>query len=869
MTDRVTDSADSVAPASALPKRLARWWQSRRRWQQIGIVGFAVAFGSLLVGWIWLFGDLPSIDRLQAGLALPSTRILDRHGRLLYEVIDPQGGRNAAVPLGQIPLALQQATIATEDRNFYNIRGVDPVGILRALWINVRGLEVQAGGSTITQQVARNLLLDPQQRAERTVRRKLREIALAIQLANNYTHDDILALYLNQSYYGNLAYGVQAAAQVYFDKDISTLSLAECAMLAGLTQAPSLYDPLTNPQTAKARQRVVLDLMVVAGYLTQTQADDAFAEKLQYGDGQFIYNAPHFVQTVWAQLERDYGAKLYEGGLTVTTTLDLDWQDTAEAAATRQLVALNAPKGNKPAHNVHGAALVALDAQTGQVLAFLGNVDDPAPDPSQSAPDRRSASAVNMALTPRQPGSTLKPFTYALTLDPSRADAWTAATMVLDVSTPFITRTLQSYTPTNYGLVEHGPVSVREALASSYNIPAVVALSRVGTTTLINLLHQLGITTLNDPERVDLALTLGGGEIRLLDLTAAYAAFARGGRPVAPSMILEVKDKAEAVLYRWQPAPVADLAIDPQVAWLITDILSDNDARMPSFGVHSPLSIGRPAAAKTGTTTDFRDNWTIGYTSDVVVGVWSGNPDNSPMVDVSGVTGAGPIWNEFMREVTKGKPETPFTRPTSIQQASVCMPSGLLPTPDCQLTKLEWFIAGTVPVTADTIYQRYTIDNRTGLLATANTPERDAVQKVFKVLPQEARLWGLRHGVEPVPASIDQVQRYGTTGFRLLAPDPYTIFQLTPVLPFAAQQIRLAVAVLPTTQKIDYFVNGELYASVGADPWWAWWALKPGDYTLTAKATLEDGSVRETTAIPFTVVSYVPPDERPATGDLK
>ncbi|MBX3065411.1 MAG: penicillin-binding protein 1C [Anaerolineae bacterium] len=833
-----------------------------RRWQQILIVAFTALLITFIGIYLWAFSDLPSINDISSGMALPSTRILDRNGRLLYEVIDPQGGRHTAIPLDQIPQSCKDATIATEDRNFYSTQGIDLEGILRALWINLQGGEIRAGGSTITQQVVRNLLIDPQQRAERSLRRKLREMVLAVQLANSKTHDDILALYLNQTYYGNLSYGIDAAAQVYFNKNAPELTLAECALIAGLPQTPALYDPITDPQAAKDRQRVVLDLMVVAGYLTQEQADAAYNEKLQYGNGQFEFNAPHFVQMIWSQLERDYPDVLYQGGLEVVTTLDLDWQRAAEAAALRQVIALNKPSGGKPSHNVHGAALVALDPKTGQVLALLGNIDYD--DGSQD----KAASAINMALAPRQPGSTLKPFTYALTFDPTQASPWTPATMILDVSTPFITRQLESYTPANYGLVEHGPVLIREALASSYNIPAVVALQHVGVNNLVELLHRLGVSTLTDPTKVDLSLTLGGGDVRLLDLTTAYAALANDGRPVTPSLILRVSDKSGKVLYDWQPAPISDRVLDPRVVYLITDILSDNEARRPAFGDHSALSIGRPAAAKTGTTTDFRDNWTVGYTPDVVVGVWAGNPDNTPMVDVSGVTGAGPIWNEFMREVLKNKPETPFQQPEGLAQAEICAASGQLPTQYCPQKKLEWFIAGTVPTDYDTMFQLFTIDRRSGLLATEETPAEDRVDRVFKVLPPEARLWGLRHGVEPPPVSPDQVASYPQTGFRLLTPDPYTIFQLTPLIPFEAQRIRFSVAVPAGTQRIEYRLNGDLISEVTADPWWAWWAILPGDYTLTARAYLSDGTTQDAAPLSFTVVSFVPPDSRPSSGTL-
>ncbi len=833
-------------------RRLVKKWRALRRWQKIGIalsgVLLLISFGV----YRWLFTDLPSLDRLQAGLALPSTRLYDRQGRLLYEIIDPKGGRNTAVTLEHIPPALIQATIATEDRNFYTNPGVDIGGIIRALWINVQGGEIRSGGSTITQQVARNLLLDPQQRVERTLTRKLRESVLALRLAQSYRRDDILMLYLNQTYYGNLAYGVQSAAQVYFGKNADALDLAECALLAGLPQTPAQYDPLTNPTAAKNRQAVVLRLMVEAGYITQTQAHDATKETLQYGSGRFPMQAPHFVIAVWEQLARDYPEQLYAGGLEVTTTLNLDWQHAAEEIARRRIDALNNPPPGEPPHNATDAALVALDPHTGQVLTMLGSVD---------YHDERIGGALNMAIAPRQPGSALKPFTYSLAFDPTRADPWSPSTMLLDISTPFVTRKLQSYTPANYGLVEHGPVSIREALASSYNIPAVVALDHVGVPALIDLLHKLGITTLNDPKRLDLALTLGGGEVRLVDLVGAYGAFPNGGVPVHPTYVLQIKDKTGKILYDWQPPKAAAPVIDPRVAYLITNVLSDNEARLPSFGNHSALQIGRSVAAKTGTTTDFRDNWTIGYTPSLVVGVWVGNADNTPMIKVSGVSGAGPIWNDFMRVALGDTPEESFTRPDGLVQVEVCALSGLLPTPLCPRRRLGWFIAGHVPTTPDTIYQKFTLDRATGLLATPQTPASQRIEQVFAVLPQEAHDWAVRHGIPQPPGSTartttTQTGNLSSAELRILSPDPYTIYQLTPVTPFETQAIRFTAAVPAGTQRVTYQLDDKDIGSADAAPWSVWWSLLPGQHQLTAVATFADGTTQSSAPLPFSVTSY-------------
>jgi penicillin-binding protein 1C len=844
-----------------MPALLAHLWQTwrcRRRRTKVALLALLAMFGVCAAFYAWVFVGLPDVNQIETRLALPSTRIYDRQGRLLYQIADPNTGLNRQVSRTDVPDCLIQATLATEDANFYEHPGVDWQGIIRALWINLRGGEVVAGGSTITQQVARNLLLDPQQRTGRTLRRKLRESVLALQLTRHYSRDDILMLYLNQTYYGNLAYGIGAAARTYFGKEVGELALAECAMLAGLPQAPALYDPLTNPAAARARQRVVLDLMVRHGFLTQAAADQAYAEPLQFAATPFPIEAPHFVMAVWTQLQRDFPVQLRMGGLEVITTLDLSWQHTAEEAARRHLARLNDPPAGEPPHNAHNAALVALDPYTGQVLAMVGSPD---------YFDERIDGAVNAALAPRQPGSALKPFTYAAAFDPQRPDPWTPATMILDVRTPFVTRRLESYTPANFGLVEHGPVLVREALASSYNIPAVVALEHVGVDTLIHLLTSLGISTLSDPNRYDLSLTLGGGEVRLLELTAAYAALANGGYRLTPALILEVRDQEGHILYEWQPPTWDKPVMDPRVAFLITDILSDNEARIPSFGPASALNIGRPAAAKTGTTTDFRDNWTIGYTPNLVVGVWVGNADNTPMVEVSGISGAGPIWHEFMRQVLRGQPELTFPVPAGVMRAEVCATSGLLPTPYCPRTRWEWFIEGTVPTRPDNLYQPFVIDRRTGLLADATTPPEEREERVYLVLPPEAREWALRQGIPQPPLDAHLVGAPDDEA-RLLSPDPYTVFRLTPLLPVEAQRIRLRIAVPADALEVTYWLDDAPLSTVQQAPFDSWWTLQPGEHTLYAVVRRSDGTTLTTDSVPFRVTEWIPPEQQPASGVL-
>jgi len=798
-----------------------RWWM---------VIPLAVA-GTALAIWLWLFRGLPAVDRLEEYQVIPSIRITDRSGRLLYEVIGAEAGRHSVVALDEIPLYCRQATIATEDARFYSNPGVDLRAVLRAGWQAVRGGEISSGASTITQQVVRGLLLDPDERTERTLRRKLREMILAYRLNRQFSKDEILALYLNNTYYGNLAYGIDAAARAYFSKPVANLSLAECALLAGLPQAPALYDPLSDPDAAHDRQAVVLRLMQENGLIDAEQAEVAAREPLQYAADRYSIRAPHFVTAAYAELLRVLPSEVVErGGLVVRTTLNLDWQDTAERIARRQLASLNTPRRDEPPHNVRNAALVALDPHSGQVLAMLGSPD---------YFDASISGAINLAMVPRQPGSTLKPFTYALAFDPARADPWSPATMLLDVRTTFITREGQPYTPINYDHVEHGPVLIREALASSYNIPAVVALDKVGITNLIRLLHRLGITTLTDPNKYDLALTLGGGEVRLLDLTAAYAALANGGGAVQPQLLLEVHDAQGKLLYR-APGPRVSQVIDPRVAWLITDILSDNYARAPAFTDHSVLQIGRPAAVKTGTTTDFRDNWTVGYTPDLVVGVWVGNASNERMVSTSGVTGAGPIWHDFMREVLRGRPERGFERPDGLVRLEVCSLSGLLPTPDCPYTRLEWFIAGTQPDKPDNLYV-HAVDPLT------NQPH------VYLDLPPQAHDWARSLGLPLLADSLASSPSAGSdTALVALSPAEGAVFRLDPTRPLDAQKLRLAVAGPQTVQRVVFAIDGIEVALDDSPPFEAWWLLAEGDHVLTVRAAMADGS-EQTLTVHFRV----------------
>ena len=728
---------------------------ARRRWLILLLFLAFLAAASAAVIYAWLLADLPALDHVDARMVRPTSRLLDRHGRLLYEVIDPDMGKQINLDLAALPPSCVQATLATEDSRFYLHPGVDPVAILRAAWQNYRaGGGIVSGGSTLTQQLARNLLLDPNERYEQTLRRKLREAWLAWRLERRYTKDQILALYLNQTYYGNFAFGLEAAAQVFFAKPASQLSRGECTLLAGLVQYPSGYNPLHDPAMAKLRQQTVLRLMREAGYITAAEAAAIDREPLYYRSRLFEIDAPHFVMYVQSLLEQRLGvARLRAGGLTVVTTLDLDLQQRAERAVRYRLDQINCrlpgacDANTDPNRRVDNAAAVVLDAQNGDLLAMVGSPD---------YFDARIQGNVNAALALRQPGSAIKPLTYAAALDHDWGArvgyaSLTPASIIADLPATFYVEDKQGsrvpYEPVNYDQLYHGPVSVRAALANSYNIPAVKVLDHIGVETLQQIAAQAGITTFT--REYGLALTLGGGEVKLLELATAYGMFL-DGRRLETRAILSVDSPGDCCAAAAISGGRRNPVIAPETAYLITDILSDQVARLPAFGGGSVLELPFPAAVKTGTTTDWRDNWTLGYTPQRIVGVWVGNADNAPMLGVSGIDGAGPIWRDLMIAAHR-EPPSPFPRPDGIVEETVCSTSGLLPSPDCPRTRRERFVAGDQPTATDRQWVRIAVDAATGQRADEQTPPARTVERTYWLLPPEYHDWMIGQGIALAP----------------------------------------------------------------------------------------------------------------------
>lgn len=817
----------------------------RRAVLGIALLGFvAMPIAAFLILWF----TLPSVDHLQQRAQSSSSKIVDRNGFLLYEIIDPRVGHHTPLSTDQIPIALRQATVAVEDSNFYSNPGVDFIGIIRALWINVQGGEVLAGGSTITQQLARNLVLESDERVQRTLLRKVRESLLAWQIAQQYSKDEVLTLYLNESYYGNLAYGVEAAAHTYFNKGVSELDLAECALLSGLVQSPISDDPLNDPEAAKKRQNIVLDLMVKTGYISSDEAQVARQAHLSYAPAPFSIRAPHFVTYVRHWIEERYGTELLtRGGVIVTTTLDLSLNESAQDIIRSRLTQLKSPTDNSPGHNTNDAALVAMDPHSGAIISMIGSPD---------FFDAGISGAVNASVVLRQPGSAIKPITYAAAL--SSVPGFNAATPIIDVRTSFPTREGVPYVPDNYDRAHHGPISARMALATSNNVAAVSVLQMVGLDRMLGLANAMGIHSFQSAEAYGLSLTLGGGEVRLLELTSAYATLANAGEPVSPYGVSRITDTKGDIIYAHEGQLTSQKAVDLRVAWLITDILADNAARSDAFGLNSVLRLDRPAAVKTGTTTDWRDNWTVGYTPDLVTGVWTGNADNEPMVRISGVAGAGPIWHDFMEVANRGQATRGFVQPQGMVQVEVCTLSGLLPSSDCPHTRMEWFIDGTQPTKIDDWFVRVKYDVTTGKLADASTPNERVTEKVAVRLPVSAASWGreqgwlivddsthTRGGVgDPAIPKCDTLVDLKCDAATVIQPDNGSMYKLSSQLPPTVQRVPLQIRIDDIkVQSADIILDdAEVIATFSTSIYQSFWTLKTGDHSFTVRLHYPDGT---------------------------
>lgn len=808
------------------------------------VILFFVAVAASVVGYVAIANQLPSPTELQTRrTAFVSSKIYDRGRGLLYEVMDPEGGRRTYVPLDEMSEHVINATVATEDRDFWVHPGFDPVAMARAIYYVLTEGEIVSGASTIPQQLARMVLL-PDQRFEKSADRKIKEIILAAELTRAYSKEAILETYLNELNYGNRAYGIQAAAETYFETQATDLTLAQASFLAGLPQLPATYDPFGGGlELALSRQETVLRLMVADGYVTAAEAEQASAAmrahefRVPQSD---MGRAPHFVVYVKRVVEELYGPEaLYRGaGLRIHTTLDYDLQLKAEKAVREGVANLRDRNGTN-------GALVAVEPASGHILAMVGSAD---------FYDEAIDGQVNVALRCRQPGSSIKPLTYVASFE----RGWTPATLFWDVRTEFPDGANPPYVPENYDRKYHGPVLLRDALANSYNVPAVAALQFLGVDGLLEMASRLGVNSLTRPHELcpeyphdrppayGLALTLGGGEVKLLEMTGAFATFGNDGVLMPSSPILYVEDSRGNVLLD-NRVPVGRQVLSPEHAYLITDILADDQARCAAFSCPSVLELSHPAAAKSGTTDDYRDAWTVGYTPHLATGVWVGNSDNSPMVSVPGAAGAGPIWHNFMEAAHADLPIRRFTQPSGIVRHEISAHSGARPTRHCTERKEEVFARGQPPLDeSHDWYQLLRVDAFTGLRANEFCPDHVVEKLMLDIRDQRGREWVASHPEQFDGLPLAPLDECGESIVRpqVLITDPAAGATVSGVVPIFG------------TVQLPNFDRYEVQYGVGDDPQgWGWisgphlaqaqndllthWDtddLAPGVYTLRVRA---------------------------------
>jgi len=685
---KVSETSWRIKPTT---RKIPKIFQGRYRWLLVALFVLVCAIGGIVFS---LTTNLPPVDDLKNRVSqFETTRILDRKGNLLAEIVDPNAGRRTYVTMDQISPELIAATLAVDDQTFYSNPGFDLWSIVLS---RLKYGSNQTTPTTITQKLASLLLLSPDEIEQKNVRTSLREIYLANQISRKYSKDEILEIYLNELYYGNSAYGIEAAANTYFSKSANDLNLAEASFLAGLPESPAKYDIYTNRDETLQRHQQVLVLMF---QLSQTEncinvsnsqtpvcidvvdATNA-ANEMRITDPSPPRNIhyPHWVQYIRTQLEQQYDPQtLYQNGFSVYTTIDPNLQDAAQQVVSKQISTL-ADK------HVTNGALVAIKPSTGEILAMVGS-----PDYNNAVISGQINNAVDST---RNPGSLLQPIVYIAAFE----KGWTPATWIPDDKTE-LPESRQSYPLENFDQDVHGMVRVRTALSNSYNIPAIKAINFVGLYDggILDLAALMGITSLTG-EDYDLSLPVDGGNVSLLEMTGAYSVFANLGQKVPPVSIIKIVDH-DGKLITDNSQPSGEQVIRPEHAFLITSILSDNDARTPSFGTNSVLNLSFPAAVTTGTTYDYGDAWTIGYTPDIVVGVWVGNTDGSRMLDVTGINGAAPIWAEFLdttiNQISGGNP-TSFPIPTGIVERSICT-EYVIDQQTCATSMNEYFASDQQP----------------------------------------------------------------------------------------------------------------------------------------------------------------------------
>ncbi len=810
------------------------------RWDKQTILkylGLTALFGTLLgifvmfVMFAWFARSLPDPNKIVRREGF-STKILDRDGGTLYELY--QDYNRIPIKLAEVPKQLQQATIAIEDKEFYTHQGFSTWGMIRGLLRGITRGRAQ-GGSTLTQQLVKNVLLT----SERSLPRKFKELVLSLQIERKFSKDEILQMYLNEAPYGGTAVGIAAASERYFGIEPKELTLTQSAILAGMPQAPSRYSPYGSDKSAYvARAMAVLRRMREDGYIDKETENTSVKELegIQFREQTGALKAAHFVFYVKDQLVELLGEALVEeGGYTVTTTLDSELQDFAQTAVKEEIDKL------EKVHVTNGAAMV-LSPQNGEILSMVGSKDYFAPDYDGK---------VNVVMSSRQPGSAIKPVTYATAF----AKGYSPSSVILDVATKFPgAKEGEFYEPKNYDGKFHGPVQLRYALSSSLNIPAVKLLALVGIKDMLQQAYDMGFPSLEpipaNMTRFGLSVTLGGGEVRLFDLVHAYAAFANGGERVEPVAILKVV-KEGRTLYESKQAQKKRV-LTPEVAFLINHILYDNNARLLTFGANSYLNMsGRSIAVKTGTTNDKRDNWTIGWSTKAVVGVWVGNNDNSQMKEVaSGVTGASPIWRKIMLKTWEKYKGDDFVAPPGVESRLVDIVSGY-PEHDGYPTRADYFVKGTAPTEPDPIHTKVKVcrSDENKLASEVDIARGEFNEKEYYVLKNESSLWQ-----DDIWAWIDS---QGEAKYKV--PREYCNANTETVIGFEKPsgnsrvetntfEVRLGITTSREIEWIKLYKNGTEIESFGASKQVTTNITLPdGTYELMGKVKTKDGAETSTT----------------------
>lgn len=767
-----------------------------------------MAIGILAVLPLIIYICLPLSKEIFAN-SQTSLKITDRHGILLREVLSPDGGRNSWLSYQEFPEIVVNAVINTEDKRFFSHIGIDIRALGRAMIQNLRSRRVVSGASTITQQLVKQRFGYP-----RTLAGKIHEMLMALRVERQFSKPEILTHYLNRVSFSNQVFGIDAAARLYFGKPARHLSLAESVFLAGIIQAPSRLNPYSHFAAALKRQKQLIEQMYQRKLIDQTSYQIAKREELRVIPRQVNFKAPHFCEVILSKVAAQVNSLSV-----IKTTLNYYLQEKVEEIIATRIDELKE-------YNVTNAAVLVLNNYNGDILAFAG---------SRDFFDESIAGQVNGVLALRQPGSTLKPFTYHLALE----HGYTAATLIPDIQEyPAAPR---SFLPENYDRKFHGPVRLREALACSYNIPAFRVLQDIGVDALYQRLREFGFESLQElPSFYGPGLTLGDGEVTLLELVKAYSIFARRGKAMTERYILALNHQPVE-----PPAPERQI-FPPQGMYLMTHILADRQSAIPAFGENTPLNLPFQTAVKTGTSKDYRDNWTIGFTRDYTVGVWVGNFDGTPMRKVSGITGASPIYRDVMLALYRYF--DPYSvladPPSSIVRARICPLSGELINQDCPHTIDEIFLEGSEPTQQCQIHKAYWVDARDGLLTDPASP--NAVKKVFTHFPPMYQAWARDNGFPDPPAQrspFEDARKEDALAVKIVHPNDGDVYAIDPVLRREYQTIQLSAVVESGVSEVFWYVDGKQYETVQT-PFQADWAITPGAHRIHAEGQRDGTPVR-------------------------